>query len=162
MKTSVSIPLDADGYLRRECPNCIRQFKWFSGETDDRPTGTIDPTEYTCPYCGIAAPTSDWWTQEQLDYAVGMAGPAVTQEATSMLKKEIGKINRRSSFIKMEVSSRSAPTPGPMAEPNNMVMKHSPCHGWEPIKVSDDWHAALHCLVCGAQFDHGAQANIAG
>jgi hypothetical protein len=26
----VAMPLDSDGFLRRECPTCQQQFKWFS------------------------------------------------------------------------------------------------------------------------------------
>jgi hypothetical protein len=33
---SVSMPLD-EGFLRRECRGCSRQFKWFHGSTDERP-----------------------------------------------------------------------------------------------------------------------------
>lgn len=29
MSVSMSLPLDEDRFLRRECPNCERQFKWW-------------------------------------------------------------------------------------------------------------------------------------
>jgi hypothetical protein len=28
----MSLPLDGDGFLRRECPKCERQFKWLHRE----------------------------------------------------------------------------------------------------------------------------------
>ena len=40
---SVPLPLDSDGFLRRECPHCVQQFKWHHGPTADRPDGEIDP-----------------------------------------------------------------------------------------------------------------------
>lgn len=28
VQLSMSLPLDGDGFLRRECPTCEREFKW--------------------------------------------------------------------------------------------------------------------------------------
>ncbi len=152
METSVQMPLDADGFLRRECPGCLRKFKWFYGETAERPNDVVDPDEYFCPYCGSAAPTDQWWTQEQLDYAVSEASPEITRQAERMIRTEVDKINRRSSFIELEVETSPSLTPPPLVEMNDMVMLASPCHDWEPIKVDESWAEALHCLVCGSTF----------
>ncbi len=55
---SMSLPLDGDGFLRRECPTCEREFKWLPspqhGEGDaaaasDEPA----PERYFCPYCAV-------------------------------------------------------------------------------------------------------------
>lgn len=35
IKVSVPIPRDADGFIRRECPHCIRQFKWHDGPANE-------------------------------------------------------------------------------------------------------------------------------
>ena len=32
---SVHLPLDKDGFLRRECPHCERQFKQWQGRRDE-------------------------------------------------------------------------------------------------------------------------------
>jgi hypothetical protein len=42
--------------------------------------------------------------------------------------------------------------PIPLVEPNDMEMVASPCHGFEPVKVREDWTEPLHSLVCGAAF----------
>ena len=52
--TQMSVPLDSDGFLRRECPTCEREFKWFNSEE-----GRGEPVPeggYVCPYCAIQAP----------------------------------------------------------------------------------------------------------
>jgi hypothetical protein len=36
----MSMPLDSDGFLRRECPTCEREFKWFSTPEEE---GTAAP-----------------------------------------------------------------------------------------------------------------------
>jgi hypothetical protein len=49
---SVPMPLDPDGFLRRECPTCERQFKWMAATEEDE--GTPQPEGgYYCPYCVI-------------------------------------------------------------------------------------------------------------
>ena len=30
----MTIPLDSDGFLRRECPTCEREFKWRPSEAE--------------------------------------------------------------------------------------------------------------------------------
>ena len=40
----------------------------------------------------------------------------------------------------------------PLVEPDDLTMVGSPCHGFEPVKVADDWTEPLYCLVCGQAF----------
>lgn len=147
----IHLPLD-NGFLRRECPACERQFKWHNGPTDARPKDAEDPEVYFCPYCGAPAPPGSWWTQEQLAYARDSAmGPAV-QAMGDALQKAIGH-QPSNSFIKIELKRPGIPEPPPaLHEPQDMVLVESPCHPWEPIKVEAAWTDPLHCLVCGAKF----------
>ncbi len=65
-RISVSIPKDEDGLLGRECPEpeCLGYFKLKPG------TGlTGDDLPCHCPYCGHGAPTNQFWTKEQIEYA---------------------------------------------------------------------------------------------
>ncbi len=101
---NVQIPLDEDGFLRRECPFCMREFKIQLGEKDiqtvedevaqpfllepsleDQATteAMADATEYFCPYCGQVADSDSWWTQEQLSYA-HVAAKNIATEPTSL------------------------------------------------------------------------------
>jgi endogenous inhibitor of DNA gyrase (YacG/DUF329 family) len=146
----MTLPLD-NGYLRRECPECQRQFKWHSGPTDDRPADAVDPVVYTCPYCGTAAPPDQWWTPDQLEYAHGLA----SIEATKILGGEMEELGRqtRGSFVQLKVSGTDVgEPPTPLHEPDDMVVVQSPCHPWEPVKIDENWHDPLRCIVCGEKF----------
>ncbi len=63
---SVMLSLDSDGFLRRECPHCLQEFKWHNGPTEDRPEGEEDPPVYHCPRCGASAAPDQWWTPEPM------------------------------------------------------------------------------------------------
>lgn len=138
MELSVSLPVDKSGFLRRECPTCERQFKWFHGSTKDRPDDFLEPENYFCPYCGVPSGHDTWWTPAQLDYA----------RASVM-----GPISR---YIGSELGSSSKvndhDVPDPLVEPDDMMMVEPPCHPFEPLKMADDWDAPLHCLMCGERF----------
>lgn len=139
MEIPIELQLDPSGFLRRECPSCNRQFKWFYGETEGRPSDFVEPENYTCPYCGIPADHDSWWTTEQLEYAQSAAmGPIMRN-----LKAEFGrsfKIN----------TSHQAPTP--LIDPDDMIIVEPPCHPFEPLKIAENWTENLHCMMCGAKF----------
>ena len=43
------IPDDVDGFVRRECPNCARQFKWHDGPANEDAEDQPVPATYTAP-----------------------------------------------------------------------------------------------------------------
>ena len=152
MSRSIELPLD-DGFLRRECPTCERQFKWHHGPTDQQPEQAIDPAVYWCPYCGETAPPDHWWTTEQLRYArERIAGPAMREVAD-----ELSRSFRRqqNSFIKISMTYDEPEPPSALQEPPDMVVVEPPCHSWEPLKIAADWQESVHCLICGRQFALG-------
>lgn len=149
MEFSLPLNLD-DGFIRRQCPSCNRQFKWHHGPIEDRPADAVDPPMYHCPYCGRAAPTDDWWTDDQAAYiseaATGPASRAVNQELERMFR------GLNSKRLKTSFKPAPEPPPSPPREPADMQTVQSPCHAWEPIKVLDDWQDPLHCIVCGDRY----------
>ena len=85
----LQFPLDDEGYFRRACPLCRREFKILlndeelghlrelsldgflvddmDGQTSDE-LDTENPTDAVsvfCPYCGQSSPEDEWWTDEQ-------------------------------------------------------------------------------------------------
>lgn len=151
MEISVNLPLDDDGFLRRECPSCEREFKWFYGETAERPDDFLEPENYFCPYCGVSSDTDSWWTPQQLEYAQEAAAGPITEELADRLQRTLG--NQRNSLIRLEVESGPAPEPPmPLVEQNDMTMIAPPCHSFEPLKVTENWTGSLHCLMCGQEF----------
>lgn len=152
METSISLPLDDDGFLRRECPHCLRQFKWHNGPANEEAEQQPTPPAYYCPLCGQPAGQDSWWTHEQLEYAEGMAAPMVAQAVEEELKSAFKSSRSKSLRIEMTGHMDTPDLPLPLVEQNDMMMVVSPCHSWEPIKVPDDHTGALHCLVCGSAF----------
>lgn len=152
MSMSTELPTD-DGFLRRECPHCEREFKWHHGPTEERPTDAVDPLVYTCPLCGDTAPPDHWWTKAQLEYAQQAAvGPAMRSIADE-LKGAFGKPKKGDLItISMDVDFDEPEPPHALLEPSDMTVVLSPCHPYEPIKVPDDWTDPVHCLLCGQKF----------
>lgn len=154
MEFSIAVPLDPDGFLRRECPTCHREFKWFNGRVEDTPPEWEDPEAYFCPYCGIPADGDSWFTQAQVAYVEQALLGRTTELIQDELNDIVRGVNRQGGPIRMSISGKegSAPPPPPLSEPNDMVAVASSCHPFEPIKVVDGWVEPLHCLVCGGRF----------
>lgn len=43
MEIQVSLPLDNDGFLRRECPHYMQQFKWHHGPANEEAEAAESP-----------------------------------------------------------------------------------------------------------------------
>lgn len=156
MNLEISIPLD-NGFLRRECPSCERQFKWYTEPTEDRPDQYEDPSDYFCPYCGERASSDAWFTTEQVEFAADHARVQMEGEVGRMLERTARDFNRRSGSssgplgfsVSMEYE-RGRRTPKPtLREPSDMREVKPLCHPWEPIKVDEGWQGDIHCLICG-------------
>lgn len=147
---SVSLPLDNDGFLRRECPNCEAEFKWHDGPANDEAEHADAAVTYYCPLCGEPAPPDHWWTRTQLDYMQEMAAPMIMGQ----VEDEIESALRASKHITYKPGDGSdfPDTPIALVEPDDMRIVASPCHDYEPVKVPEDVDGPLHCLVCGGAF----------
>lgn len=152
IKVPVSLPLDEDGFLRRECPTCGQEFKWFSHAEGDPDAEQVD--QYFCPRCGQGAGLDSWWTPAQLDFARGAAAPAIDDFINDALD-DVFKGFKSGKNVKVTRTGRyssESPTPEPLHEPDDMVIVEPPCHPNEPVKVPDDATGRVFCLVCGSPF----------
>ena len=144
----VAIPLDEDGFLRRACPSCEREFKWLPSDGEDsapEPEGG-----YFCPYCRTQA--EDWLTEAQREWVIHQGA----NQVIGPMMKDMDKRLRRSSGGMFEASLRWEPTDAhEPTEPNDMERVDFPCHSGEPIKVLDGWQGPVHCLVCGEAVSGG-------
>lgn len=146
---SMSIPLDADGFLRRECPTCEREFKWLPAE-DDTEFDEMSDGGYFCPYCAIQAPPESWFTQAQIEFAESLITTEVVGPMVKKFSRDLSRIGRNSGGL-VSVSA-SYDIPGlmvPLTEADDMKRVDFSCHATEPVKVLDDWNRPIYCLICG-------------
>lgn len=141
----VSVPLDSDGFMRRECPNCEQQFKWHHGPANEEAESHPSPESYSCPRCGEPGADDAWHTPEQLELIEQAALGVVGDELEAMFRGTKGVTYERG-------SGSGASDAEPLVEPDDMMIVSSPCHGYEPVKVPADHAGPLYCLVCGAAF----------
>lgn len=132
MELAVPIPLDPDGFLRRECPSCHRAFKWLPRENSE-------PTHdglYGCPYC--RSREEDFMTAAQIEYLTWVAG----QEAMREIEQHGFKVE-------------SDPPPPLPIDSGDMERIDLRCHPDEPVKVYEEWidTQAVYCIVCGEEHE---------
>jgi len=152
MSGKVALPLDSDGFLRRECPNCLRQFKWHNGPASAEAEEQLPVDAYFCPFCGQPAVTDQWFTTEQVEYIQGVAMREAMQAADDELASAFKKMSSKNFQIKKTGHLDIPDQPDPLTEPDDMLIVVSPCHSWEPIKIPDTTAGPLHCINCGDAF----------
>lgn len=142
---SVPIELDGDGFLRRACPSCEREFKWLPSD-DSEPMRTGG---YHCPYCGKQADADSWFTNAQLEYLEANAASEFGGELLDRLGESVQRINEGSDFVRASLET-DLPTPVKPREPADMLRCDFECHPKEPVKIAERWRGPVHCLICGA------------
>lgn len=153
VERSVSFPLDSEGFLRRSCPKCRREFKWLHAESAGEAAA---PEEYYCPYCGMGASPEAWFTPGQIEHVKAMAFNEVVRPALKGVGRSLNR-RRRSSSGPVRVTGRfqmpSARRAPPLSERDDMKRVEFNCHPTEPVKVDEAWEGAVHCLCCGGTED---------
>ncbi len=145
----MSVPLDADGFLRRECPTCEREFKGLPG-SDDAEAEEAPEGGYFCPYCGIQAPAGSWFTKAQIELAENMVATEVVGPMLKDFARGMNKIGRLSGGI-LSVRAKYDPPDkmDPLTEADDMQRVDLECHPSEPVKVLDGWGDRVYCVFCG-------------
>jgi hypothetical protein len=148
------VPLDRDGYFRRQCPSCERILKWHH-DTDapDERDPVPAPAVYFCPYCGDSSPSDQWWTDEQVEHIQALGAAEALRLVEDALGPSTKKLNQSAGgLVRVDLELPTTTSPPPLFEPDDMVAVEPPCHPEEPIKVAEGWDAELHCIVCGERF----------
>ena len=144
-----TLPLDSDGFLRRACHTCEREFKWRP--TPEGEESTPPPQGgYFCPYCGVEA--DEWSTEAQANYAIQIGMARVVDPMLEEFGKNLEKTGRRSGgliSIDVKVQHDKIDEPDPLSEDDDMRRVDFACHPAEPVKVLDEWNEPVCCLVCG-------------
>lgn len=149
IRLPVSVPLDDDGFLRRECPGCVQEFKWLIHSDGSRDAEVVH--QYYCPLCGEPSGPESWWTPAQLEHAQRSAGPEIDRFVADALSDAFRGV-RGLTYTPDPNFSLDLPSPEPLVEPNDMIIVEPPCHPNEPIKVPESSLTRLHCLICGEPF----------
>jgi len=149
IELSMALPLDSDGFLRRECPTCEREFKWLPAQDDAEATPPPDGG-YFCPHCGIQAQPDAWHTKAQVAAIEALLQRDVVDPALEGFARDLRRIEPESGGL-IKVTTRRDPVeePEPLTEADDMRRVDFACHPEEPVKVAEDWPREVRCLVCG-------------
>ena len=145
---SLQLPLDEDGFLRRECPHCGRQFKQRPGTPDET---QASPKAYYCPYCYASADAGAWYTTQQIEYIQQQAIAEVVGPHLYRLQEQIEQASQNGLF-RIELDAPLLVEPEPLMEFNDMVQLAFPCHVREPIKVDEQWDQDVACVMCATRY----------
>jgi hypothetical protein len=145
----MSVPLDGDGFLRRECPTCEREFKWLPNADDEAESTEAPDGGYFCPYCAIQAPPGSWFTRAQLDLAQNIVATEVVGPMLKDFSRDLNSIGRSGEMFSVSASYDEPDEMDPLTEVDDMRRVDFACHPVEPVKVIDSWDGQVHCLSCG-------------
>ena len=149
IEISINFPLDSDGFLRRACPSCCREFKWLS---DAYKVAASSTGNVFCPYCGAPGGPNEWFTTEQLVYINEEVFDEVVRPSLENLAESFRQLGRSSGgafkFTGNVENPQQRQAP-PVFEPADMRQVTFNCHPSEPVKVEESWEKAVHCLSCG-------------
>ena len=146
---SVSISSDEEGYFDRECPSeeCQFQFKVILEDWK----AIVRDEEVFCPFCGHAADSTEWNTEEQIEHLKQAAIEHLRSTMGSALKRDAARWNRRqprNSFISMTMKVDSRPQqvalPPAAAEPMRLKIVCPACECRYAVIG-----AAYFCPSCG-------------
>jgi len=173
IRMNLPFPLDDDGFFRRECPFCRKEFKVLlerveltdlaqkgidsfmielKEETTDLDDNEHSGTEFICPYCGQRAPSDSWWTQEQFAYMGIVAKNIMAKIVNENLIRPLKRTSQRPSSgmvsIRFEGKEMKQQEPWISPEVNDMEKFDLPCCQ-RKIKIEENWLNAVHCFFCG-------------
>ena len=177
IRINLSFPLDEDGFFRRECPLCHREFKVLleKEELTDLAQKVVDffmldekekeanlsesePSriEFFCPYCGQRAPANSWWTQEQLAYVRTVTKNILAKIVNENLIRSLKRAFQRSSSGKGSVwfQGKEIEQQEPWISPevNDMKIFNLPCCR-RKIKIEEKWQGTVYCFFCGFPYE---------
>lgn len=102
---SVEFPTDEQGLIGRECPNCGNYFKLKPG------TG-LPTTSCSCPYCEHTGVSSDFFTQEQIEYLESVAAKRFIEPLLRDFQEGLKRLESSSnSYFQIRVSGEAIDFP---------------------------------------------------
>jgi len=148
----LSFPLDDDGFLRRSCPACRREWKWQAALPQQPGQTKAQAESNICPYCGQRAAVQEWLTTDQRVYIEGSARPHAIAAVHDALSDIFRGLNGGGVLRVTADEPALPPVPPQLTETNDMVRIDVPCHPDELFKVDDVWSEGVYCIVCGTPY----------
>ena len=175
IELSLSLPLDDDGFFRRACPLCCREFKVllkeeelislaqegldsYMLETQAEVTDAEDETKpvFTCPYCGQETLSDKWWTKEQLAYVGIAAQNIIAQIVNEQIIHPLKRMSRKHSFgpvtLQFQGNEMQQQEPWISPEINDMDTFDLPCCH-RKIKIDEIRNSTVYCFFCGFPYE---------
>jgi hypothetical protein len=165
-RLEVALPRDVSGFVRRQCPSCLRVFKTRPSRFDARilqrrllvlfpfenPHEGYEPVPtWTCFYCGHRADADEFLVRDHVAYleelAKGLANH-VRYEQLAHVTRTLSQ-NPRPTFVVMAPEDLPRYMP---PEPEDLRPIPLVCCGDE-VKALWDWDGPFYCPRCGAH--HG-------
>jgi len=168
----VPFPVDDEGYFRRECPYCRKEFKILlekneiedmihqledsylldessKAEADD---DGEEETLFTCPYCGQEASKDNWWTQEQLlhirTHLENLLADMVNEQFIRPLRRKFGRKTSGPLLIRFEGKEMEKKKAWMSPEASDMRIFDLLCCG-RKVKIEPEWSETVYCFFCG-------------
>lgn len=142
----VSLSLDADAFLSRECPYCKMRFKISKEDFE----GDRLAAEMFCPYCGQSASRNEFWTTEQAKYFQDVAMYKIVAPELDELESSLKKLTISSGLFEMKITMDREAAKVPIApeELDDMSQNKQSCCDIV-IKIDETWDNGLYCIICG-------------
>ncbi len=149
---SISVPIEADekGYIDRQCPSQECEFI-FKVNDDDWSDNSKDEAVW-CPLCRHEAPSDQWFTFEQIEYAEKEAITIVEGMIQNAMISDARKFNQRqpkNQFLTMSMNvpggrKRTFALPAKAAEAMQLEIQCEECNSRFAVVGS-----AYFCPACG-------------
>lgn len=144
-----TLSADAQGYVRRRCDACRREFAARLG-----PESGAD--WYWCPYCGSRQSWDRWFTPTQRAAIEDGLAEAALEIVSEQIDDALADLTSASDgILAFHASGHHYPTRQcPVEATNDLVERPAPCHLEVGLKLDPSWTTAPHCHLCGARASH--------
>jgi uncharacterized Zn-finger protein len=146
-QVEVQFPLDSEGYLRRACPYCGREFKILPARCAKLNAEPKPPHgNLYCPYCAHFADANSWWTDAQVELISDIVHADVLHPILSRFRRSLDHF--QSGFLKITMHQSQQTIPYLGVEMDDMQKTHLNCCN-HFIKILDGWKSMIICPWCG-------------
>jgi hypothetical protein len=169
----IGLPSDSQGFVRRECPHCFREFKTRGGPADGATVQRYlgrhlpfhnhheilgDDVTFHCVYCGRPARSDDWCTSRQRAWLAKVATALQEEIRFERLAFAYRTIRENPSPSFLPIPPARA-LPESHSEPDDMRRAAFFCCA-EDVKVESHWRQPVFCPRCGAEHSHGRAKQL--